>query len=208
MSEYQYFVTNFLCPHCESKTPIRKIINEQDGGDLDWFYHIGQCMNQECQKFIMFVYKRDPKGPSVLHPSAPIPVILVHHYSTRSPNMHESIDENAKNSYLEGIQCMDVGANHAAVLMFRRALQDVCIEQNTTEDKLNNQIDEVFPDRMKDAAHEIRLWGNFGAHPDEIIQIVQEEDSIQMKELLDLIFQDIYIMPFKINEAKQKRQGN
>lgn len=61
---------------------------------------------------------------------------------------------------------------------------------------------------MKDAAHEIRLWGNFGAHPDEIIQIVQEEDSIQMKELLDLIFQDIYIMPFKINEAKQKRQGN
>jgi len=122
--------------------------------------------------------------------------------------MHESIDENAKNSYLEGIQCMDVGANHAAVLMFRRALQDVCIEQNTTEDKLNNQIDEVFPDRMKDAAHEIRLWGNFGAHPDKIIQIVQEEDSIQMKELLDLIFQDIYIMPFKINEAKQKRQGN
>ena len=79
MSEYQYFVTNFLCPHCESKTPIRKIINEQDRGDLDWFYHIGQCMNQECQKFIMFVYKRDPKGPSVLHPSPPIPVILVHH---------------------------------------------------------------------------------------------------------------------------------
>jgi len=207
MSKYNDRVKSFICPHCESKTPISQVNYFQDQGNLDWFYHIGQCMNEECRRYIIFVYKRDPDGPQALISGASIPVILVHHYPTISPNMHKSIDKNAKNSYLEGIQCMDIAANHAAVLMFRRALQDVCIEQKTTKNKLDQQIDEVLSERIKDFAHEIRLWGNIGAHPDEIVKIVQAEDAGQMKDLLDLVFLDVYITPSKFEDAKNKRKG-
>jgi len=100
---------------------------------------------------------------------------------------------------------LNIGSYKSAVLMFRRALQQICKHKNTTKNKLDDQIDEVLPDTIKELSHEIRKWGNIGGHPDDLIEDVDKSDAIEIKDLLDSAFEIIYITPWRIEQRKNKR---
>ena len=202
------FATNFVCPHCDCKTPIKQIFLEQDLVDLNTFYHLGQCQNEDCEKLIMFVYERKKTSTRILSAGAKVPVKLVHHYPTSEVSLHQSIPPNVAESYAEGVRCMGVSGNKAAVLMFRRALQEICEDKGADSNKkLNEQIDEIIPNDLSDLSHEIRKWGNIGGHPDDLIKDVQPDDSKEMKELIDRMFDFLYVMPWKVQQSRAKRQG-
>lgn len=201
------FVTDFECPYCRLRTPIQEIVLEQDIGNLDYFYHIGQCQNVKCKRYIMFVYKTHEDPRQIIRTSVTIPVDLIHHYPTISATTHDSVPPNIADSYKEGVNCLNSDCNKSAVLMFRRALQQICKNLNTTQRNLDDQINEVLPERLSEVAHEIRNWGNIGAHPDDLIDSVDREDATQMKELLELIFLDIYETPWKIQKSRDKRNS-
>ena len=197
------YVNNFICPYCECKTPISIVSH---AGDLAGnFFHIGKCQNVECQKYIVFVYESTHNFTEGIRNAVNYDLKLVHHYPTKEGNTHESVDVDVAESYKEGVRDLNIGSYKSAVLMFRRALQQICKHKNTTKQKLNEQIDEVLLDSIKELAHEIRQWGNIGGHPDDIIDDVDKPDAIEIKDLLDSAFEMIYITPWKINQRRTKR---
>ena len=167
------------------------------------------CQNVDCRKYIVFVYESNQNFNQAIPSGNTIPLKLVHHYPTKEGTTHESIPLNIADSYKEGVRCMNVNAHKGATLLFRRALQEICEDKGAKQDKkLNEQIDEIIPPDLSEMAHEVRNWGNIGGHTDDIIKDVKPDDSKQMKELLDMMFQYLYIMPWKVQQSRDKRSGN
>ena len=198
------FVQSFICPHCEAKAPANTTDMRQNV-ESGWFFQVVKCVNPDCGKGTVFVYEFASKRALVS--GAAIPLKMLHQYPTLEGTTHESIPPDVADSYKQGIRCRNANAPIGAVTCFRRSIQDVCKNKNTTKKDLKDQINEVLPDNVKEIAHEIRLWGNLGAHPDEIIKDVTNDDADELKDLLDSIFDAVYITPFKIEERRNKRKG-
>jgi len=194
------FVTRYQCPYCEVDTPTQEVYTRSD--NLGSFFHLVKCMNVNCKKETIFVYE----GASVPMSVTDIPVKLIHQFPTKEGTTHESIPDDIAESYKQGVRCLNANAPIGAVTCFRRSLQQICKNKNTTKKDLNDQIDEVIPVPLKDIAHEIRLWGNFGAHPDDFIKNVTKDDAEEIKDFIDSIFETVYITPHRVQERKNKRK--
>jgi hypothetical protein len=60
---------------------------------------------------------------------------------------------------------------------------------------------------LHDAAHEIRYFGNFGAHPrDDGLVNINDEDARQLLQLTADFLVDIYIRPHQTAELVKKRK--
>jgi hypothetical protein len=136
---------------------------------------------------------------------------VVDQYPKRIPQLDDSIPSEVANDYIEAIKCFDVGANKASVVMCRRALQTSVIERGAKRHKLTQQIDELFKKGIitkdiKDWAHEIRLTGNIGAHPDEDgLKDVTPKDAEELIRFIEEYLNYVYVMPSKVT-AKRTRE--
>lgn len=192
-------IHSFTCSHCS----VLSQFNPHNGvySQVEQkYYEMSQCQNQDCKKFMVFVYTVNGWG------SNSITYNKIFHYPNTSINVHQSVPSEIQDSYIQGSLCLNVNSAIGAVTCFRRSLQQICKKQGATTKTLNDQIDEILPDYLRDQAHEIRSWGNLGAHPDDFIKDVKANDAQEIKDLLDGIFDAIYIGPYKVNERKQKRQ--
>jgi len=199
------FVTRFKCPYCDADTPSTILYQIGDGQGR--FFHLARCMNQGCERYVFFVYEGDT-GYVSIPGNQNISVNLIHQFPTKEGTTHQSIPQDIAESYKQGVRCFHANAPIGAVTCFRRALQQICKDQDTTKEKLNDQIDEVIPDPLKDIAHEIRSWGNFGAHPDLLITDVTNGDAEEMKDFIDSVFDTMYVTPHRVQERKNRRQSN
>jgi len=173
------------------------------------YFIIAKC--HTCGKLFLYVYKEDiPVG--VRFPISRVAggiekVTLVNIYPLIQKDIHESIPPEIRKSYLEGITCLNAGCPNAAVAMFRKSLQQICIQQGANRDKeLWEQVDQVIKDDLKDEALEIRKWGNLGVHPDEIIKDVSPENAKQIEEFVAKVSFQIYEYPWRLNKSKEKRE--
>lgn len=138
---------------------------------------------------------------------------IVDQYPKRIPKLHKSIPSDVASDYVEAIKCFDVGANKASISMCRRALQTSVIEKGAKKDRLIDQIDELFDNDVitgdiKDWAHEIRLAGNIGAHPDKDgLNDVTAQDAKEMIDFMEEYLNYVYIMPSKVEEKRVKRKA-
>jgi hypothetical protein len=115
----------------------------------------------------------------------------------------------------EAIKCFEMQAYRASAAMCRRALQSSVTDQRAPKGKLQDQIDglhESSPDRIttaiKDWAHTIRIFGNWGAHPDDDgLKDVDEKLASEVIEFLSNFFQYVYVMPSKVAQAQAKRDA-
>ena len=134
-------------------------------------------------------------------------------YPMRIPKLHESIPEMVGNDYVEAIKCFDIGANKASVVMCRRAIQSSVIEKDANKGRLVDQIDELYDSQIitkdiKDWAHEIRVTGNIGAHPDEDgLQNVTKEDAEELIKFMEEYLNYVYIMPAKVAKKRAKKKA-
>ena len=75
--------------------------------------------------------------------------------------------------------------------------------------KLVAQIDELFSkgritEPLKDFAHEVRLTGNDGAHPDKDgLDDVTEQDAADIIEFTTEYLHHVYVMPAKLDVRKK-----
>ena len=115
----------------------------------------------------------------------------------------------------EAGRCFYAGAYKGTMVMLRRAVQNIVLDKindkSISDKELWKQIDELFNEglitkHLKDSAHEIRHFGNFGAHPsnDNLDKTTREEAEIVVKLTRDLI-NAIYITPFETEQLKKKR---
>ena len=95
--------------------------------------------------------------------------------------------------------------------MFRRALQSalVILGSNHDLDLINqiNSLDSLPPD-IKDWAHQIRIFGNWGAHPDkDNLKEVDADDVAEVHDFISKFFTYMFIMPEKVKLSRAKRDA-
>jgi hypothetical protein len=117
----------------------------------------------------------------------------------------DTIDPNVPklvaSDFGEALRCQFINSYKAAVVMCRRAIQASAIELNAKGSRLIDQIDDLFSQGkitgpLKDFAHEVRLTGNDGAHPDKDgLSDVTEQDASAIVEFTTEYLHHVYVMP-------------
>ncbi len=200
------------CPHCGAKVHIEKLWSAHhsfESGDVE-FYVIFRC--KPCKKLLLrtFVFKQNrytnKTNLEVAGWDEKFPVALDTELSKIDL---QYIPEEVFADYKEALKCRAIGANRASCAMFRRALQSALVELGAKDGDLINQIDLLgsLPTDIKDWAHQIRIFGNWGAHPDK--DKLKEVDADEVAEAHDFIskfFIYTFIMPRKVEESRKKRE--
>jgi len=178
-----------ICPHCGVYSTI-SIRTAYDS------HHIYVC--DQCDRLILLVINDKNQ--------------ITDQYPKRIPKLDPSIPQDVANDYVEAIKCIDINANKASVAMCRRALQASLIQKGAKKEKLVEQIDELFnkgiiTEDIKDWAHEIRLTGNIGAHPDQDgLKDVTSQDAEELIRFIEEYLNYVYIMPAKVAAKRAKKE--
>jgi len=136
-------------------------------------------------------------------------VKLVTVFPKYSESKAENVPPKILDSYQEGLRCMDNNAPNGAAGMFRKALQQVCVNLGADKnDRLEDQV-KVLPQVIQPTGTELRKWGNLGSHEDSkgIIDSVKIPDAELAKEFIERVFYTVYEFPAKIKKSQQKRAG-
>lgn len=110
----------------------------------------------------------------------------------------------------EAHQDLGIRSWKSAATMARRAVQGVCLQQGATKSKLGEQIKQLAENstlhpNIVDWAHQVRLFGNNGAHPgDDGLAGVTEESARDAVAFLDELLQWVYVMPGRVTEARAR----
>lgn len=130
----------------------------------------------------------------------------------KPPDIHQAIPPSVASDYKEALQCFTINAPRATVAMCRRALQTSVIEQGAKKDaNLVDQIDDLnqqgkITKDLRDWAHQIRLTGNLGAHPDtDGLKDVTPQDAEEVLNFLDSYFNYVYILPAQVKKHKERK---
>jgi Domain of unknown function (DUF4145) len=103
------------------------------------------------------------------------------------------------------------GLYKAAVMVFRRAVQATCSHLDAPDIKLEKQIDWLadnhkISEGMREAAHEVRHFGNAGAHPGaDGLNDVDAEDADLAFAFTRSLLERVFTEPHRVAAARQKR---
>lgn len=200
------------CPHCGAKVHIEKLWNDYHSfrnGDVE-FYVIFRC--RPCKKLLLktFLFKQNryssEENLEVKGWDEKFPVSIDDKLSKQEK---EYIPSEVLSDYQEALKCKSIGAIKASASMFRRALQNsiVLIGADHKID-LIKQINslERLPEDVKDWAHQIRIFGNWGAHPDkDNLKEVDVDDVNEVHDFVSKFFMYVFIMPEKVKLSRAKR---
>jgi len=130
-------------------------------------------------------------------------------------NYHKAIPEKVREDIAEADRCFYASAYRGTVVMLRRAVQNIVLDKikdkAIVKKKLWEQIDALLTEgyitkHLKDTAHEIRHFGNFGAHPSEdTLEKTTREEAKIVSSLTHDLLRTIYISPYETKELKEKR---
>jgi hypothetical protein len=201
-----------LCPHCGAKVHIEKLWNDFHtfrNGNTE-FYVIFRC--KPCKKLLLktFYFRQNPySSDEKLEAKGwreQFPVSIDDELSRQEK---EYIPEQVIFDYQEALKCKSIGANRASCSMFRRSLQNALVVLGSNHKlDLIKQIEslESLPPDIKDWAHQIRIFGNWGAHPDkDNLKEVEAGDVGEVHDFISKFFTYVFIMPEKVKLSRAKR---
>jgi hypothetical protein len=88
--------------------------------------------------------------------------------------------------------------------MCRRALQAAALDKKCKRDKLEAQLDAlvsmgVLNASLAQVAHQVRHFGNYGAHPDaDGLGEVTREEATSICDLTWQVLEDLYVNPARV----------
>jgi len=200
-----------VCPHCGTKAHLEMAHNDfhlARNGD-QYNYVTFRC--KPCTKLSVRVF-RSKENPYSTDRQLLTPDKWIAEFPATdtmpSEVFTESTPDDVIADYTEGLICLANNADRAAVAMFRRAIQDAMINlgANTKKD-LIDQIKEVgsLTNDIKDWAQNIRIFGNWGAHPQEDkLKEVNQELAFEVKDFVDQFINYVYVMPNRVATARSK----
>jgi len=199
-----------ICPHCGAKAHL--VMEHND-------YHISRNNDQynyitfrckPCQKLSVRVFhsKQNPYSQELMLEmegwSGQFPTTD----TTPNEKFIEFAPEDVIADYTEGLICLANGADKAAASMFRRAIQNAMLNLGADAKKdLLDQIKDVgsLTKDIQDWAHNIRIFGNWGAHPqDDNLKEIDHDLALEVKDFVDQFINYIYVMPGKVAAARDK----
>jgi hypothetical protein len=114
-----------------------------------------------------------------------------------------SIPVNIAGDYKEALRCRWIEAYKATVTMCRRAIQASCLEKKADKQKKELAAKGVITQPLREFAHEVRLEGNDGAHPDtDGLENVTQKDADDIIEFTHEYLHHVYVMPAKLAARK------
>jgi hypothetical protein len=161
------------------------------------------------------------------HPPGELIFVAFYPLGTFNDRVDPDVPRAIAGDFSEGLRCNWINAFKACVVMCRRALQASALELGAPKGKnLEQQIDSLLDkgkitEALKDFAHEVRLPGNKGAHPDKNAGEQQqqptppEEDGlvdVTDKDASDIIeftreyLRHVYVMPAKLAARRKPAQ--
>jgi hypothetical protein len=200
-------VVRGICPGCEARTNF--IAPSYYGADgqlvdlIDTDQHDTEiaaaglriCPDRQCGS-VVFFWGNLSKDLEI-YPSPKM--------NFRVQHVPQQIREDAE----EALRCNSVSAWKATITMCRRVVQSTCIDKNASGSDLKTQIENLkkagtIDDTLEQWAHQIRFFGNFGAHPDPAFGSITKDDATVMIEFMELFLVRVYEMPEKINQARTR----
>jgi hypothetical protein len=128
-------------------------------------------------------------------------------------DFHSAIPESIRKNFAEARRCWFADAHKGVVVMCRRAMQQIAGDKGAEGSRLIDQIDDLrtkglITKSLHDAAHEIRHFGNFGAHPrDDGLDAITPDDANTILNLTNQFLVDLYIRPHETAKLTTRRQG-
>ncbi len=200
-----------VCPHCGTKAHLEMIHNDfhlARNGD-QYNYITFRC--KPCTRLSVRVF-RSKENPYSTDRQLLTPDEWIAEFPATdtmpSEVFTESAPEDVVADYTEGLICLANNADKAAVAMFRRAIQNAMI--NLGADTKKDLIDQIkgvgsLTKDIKDWAQNIRIFGNWGAHPqDDKLKEINHELALEVKDFVDQFINYVYVMPRRVATARSK----
>jgi len=197
------------CPHCGARTHFVMISNEHyHAKNRDQYnYVVFRC--KPCTKLILKVF-HSKQNPYSKEQNLETDGWVEKHPKTKvnaDDKFVEYVPEEVTLDYEEGLRCLSASSPRAAASMFRRSLQVALIELGADQQKdLIDQIKSTsrLTDDLKDWAHNIRIFGNWGAHPQkDKLKDIDMTKAREVREFIDEFFNYVYVMPGKVATARK-----
>jgi hypothetical protein len=193
------------CPYCYRGFWMNHILAAYR---LDeYLYVIGQC---PCSRVLFLELVEQFVGTDETKL-----VVASIHPQGRNTNARVKLDEGfpaaLEDDYQEGFSCLRNKEYKASVCMFRRTLGVACeLLGAKSSAELMEQIDELaaagkVQGSYKDLAHQIRIFGNWGAHKQkDILKTVKEENAAQVFDFTYQFIQVHFLVPYKTEKLKKR----
>jgi hypothetical protein len=171
-------------------------VQEPDGTWVKW--RIGVCEN--CHRPLFLIV--DDQETEIIRTFPPVSL-------ERPPDIPIGVADD----YVEASLCLAVGAYKAAAAMCRRALQAAALEKECKEQRLIDQLDELgqkglLIPSLVEAAHQVRYYGNYGAHPDKDgLGDVDQKEAETICGLTWEVLENLYITPARIGAIRSVLTG-
>jgi len=200
------------CPHCRARVHIEQLAfhsHYHKNKDLE-FYVLFRC--KPCKMLLLktLLFKqnryRDEEDLSVDGWHDKFPMSLD---AEIAPSDTAHVPPEVYSDYKEALKCKSIAAYRASCAMFRRSLQNALVTLGAdTKLDLIKQIETLdgLPKDIKDWAHQIRIFGNWGAHPDkDQLKNVEEADAAEAHDFISKLLIYVFIMPEKVKLSRMKR---
>jgi len=187
---------NGECPHCGVVSYFRPVASSVDTNKV-----VSAAKCESCKGFVLVLGNR-------LGGNQACQSITVYPLGKPNETVDPAVPASVSEDFKEALRCHFIKSYRATVVMCRRAIQQSAIELKATGNKLINQIDDLYKngkitESLKDFAHEVRLTGNDGAHPDKDgLADVNETDSNEIIEFTREYLHHVYVMPAKLAARK------
>ena len=198
------------CPECHDTVTLNPIAGPVTG--IENAYFVAACPNTRRRlcKPIFAVYQ--PLNDRIIE-LYPIPGFAAEH-------MDKSIPESIRGAYAEARRCGYANAYRAAVAMYRLVVEaTACKKLGPDSQKANGRtkrlldlIDEMHTQGLitkdlKETAHEIRHFGNYGVHVQEKgLDPVSEDECTAVRGITWHLIQALYVAPAQTAALKAKRK--
>jgi hypothetical protein len=201
------------CPHCSASVHIEQLWNDHHkfrNGDTE-FYVMFRC--KPCKKLMLktFLFEQNRFSKDINLSSRgwkkEFPTSLDDSLTNEEK---EFFPPNVLCDYEEALNCQSIGAHRASCAMFRRSLQSALLVLGA--DYKLDLIKQIFsldslPSDVKDWAHQIRIFGNWGSHPDkDNLKEITLEDVSETHDFISKFLMYTFIMPEKVKISRTKRE--
>jgi hypothetical protein len=172
--------------------------------DGEFDYLVCKCPRwRECGRHIYATFA--PRA-SIIFELYPFP-------SSSPDGFHPSIPPKIREDFAEATRCFYAKSFRGVVVMVRRLLQDISRDKGIARgENIKAEITELLASgwitkSLFNAAHEMRHFGSFGAHPqDDGLDDVTEDDVAALFAIANQFTEHIYVLPHQTAELAKKRQ--
>jgi hypothetical protein len=196
------------CPHCDARAHFQMLFNDShsnSNGDVT-YYITFRCV--PCKKLMLKTlefkqnrYANDEKlefvGWQEKFPNDDIVYVS---------KFEETVPADVLGDFKEGVISLNSKCYKGSVSMFRRSLQSALLNLGANaDDDLINQIKNMgsLTQDIKDWAHNIRIFGNWGAHPqNDNLKEVDQKVADEVRMFIEEFFNYVYVMPGRVAKAR------